>query len=64
MAASDKFLTSVERTAILLGHRLGPWEKDNFGFHAKCTLCGVVVNAKVGLKLSDLSDEPCKGKQE
>jgi len=25
--------------------------------------CGVVVNAKTGLKLSDLSDEMCKGKQ-
>ena len=55
----DKFLQSVERKAILLGHRLGPWEKDS-GFHAKCLTCGAVVNVKVGLRISDLSDEACK----
>ena len=64
MTTRDKFLLSVERQAILLGHSLGSWEKDNWGFHAKCATCGVVVNAKAGLKLSDLSEEVCKGKQE
>jgi len=63
VTATDKFLLSVERQAILLGHELGPWNKDSFGFHAKCAKCGVTVNAKAGLKLSDLSDEMCKGKQ-
>ena len=63
MTTRDKFLLSVERKAILLGHILSPWEKDNWGFHTKCTACGVVVNVKVGLKVSDLSDEMCKGKQ-
>jgi hypothetical protein len=62
MTTRDKFLQSVERKAILLGHTLGPWEKDKFGSHATCQTCGVKVNAKTGLKLSDLSEEMCKGK--
>jgi hypothetical protein len=60
----DKFLQSVERQAILLGHELGPWEKDNFGFHATCSRCGVVVNVKATLKISDLSESQCEGKRE
>ena len=64
MTTRDKYLLSIERTAIIVGRQLSPWEKDYWGFSAKCVLCGARVRVKVGLKLSDLSDEPCKGKQE
>ncbi len=64
MTERNKFLATVERTAILLGHKLDPWTKDNFGFHTKCVNCGATINAKVGLKLTSLTDEMCKGKPE
>lgn len=56
-------LSAVERTARLLGHELTDWTQDEHRrYSAKCERCGAVVNAKVGLRTSDLSDEQCKGR--
>lgn len=57
----DKFLQSVERQMILLGHKPSEWKKDG-AYSCCCTLCGLVVTAKVGLKISDLPEAQCQGK--
>lgn len=55
-------LAAVERTARLLGHQLGAWTQDEHKrYSATCKNCGVVINAKITLKTSDLSDEQCRG---
>ena len=64
MSTRDQLL-KVERTAILLGHSLGPWKQNkNRTYSCRCKSCGRAINVKIGLRLSDLPEEMCKGKQE
>lgn len=61
---TNKFLATVEKTALLLGHELENWQRDSFGYFTNCALCGTTIRVKVGLKLTSLTDELCKGKPE
>lgn len=62
MSERDKVLEGVHRQMILLGHSPSEWKRDG-AYSCRCTTCGLVVTAKVGLRISDLPESPCEGKK-
>lgn len=45
---------------LLLGHNPGTWKK-NHTYWCRCRSCGLKVNVKIGLKISDLPETECPG---